>query len=168
MPTVNGSPPYVSEDDVVSAWFFRTIARILAPDRAMNNYRVYDMRRRLSVFTSDAAYIQNAFGLIWSLGSSAGDIATASLGKLSVGLRESLQQQTSQDQVIVAMRQRKDGISPLYGDPTGLFLMANSWDRIKIYQNTDFSPTLIAGSIPGVGDRFDTTNQPDVVNLDFD
>ncbi|KFA47941.1 hypothetical protein S40293_09126 [Stachybotrys chartarum IBT 40293] len=167
MPTVNGSPPYVSEDDVVSAWFFRTIARTVAPTRAMNNYRVYDMRRRLPVFQSNAAYIQNAFGLIWTIGSSAGDIATASLGQLAVALRESLQQQTSQNQVVAAMRQRKDGISPLYGDPTGLFLMVNSWDRMKIYQNTDFSAALMANSIPSVGDRSNTARQPDVADFDF-
>ena len=166
IPTVNGSQPFISEDDVIAAWFFRTIARTVAATRAMNNYRVYDMRRRLPIFKSDAAYIQNAFGLIWSIGSSAGEIATTSLGPLAVTLRQSLQQQTSQNQVVAAMGQRDNAISPLYGDPTGLFLMVNSWIRMNIYQNADFSPAMIDHA-PSTGHSSDTAGKPDVVDFDF-
>lgn len=158
--TVNGRQIFISEDDVIAAWFFRTVAKTVAATRPMNNYRVYDMRRRLHVFKPDAAYIQNAFGLIWSIGSSAGEIAETSLGTLAVMLRESLQQQTTQDQVVAAMGQRQNAISPLCGDPRGLFLMVNSWDRMNIYQNADFSPALVTGFAPSAG-------KPDMVEFDF-
>jgi hypothetical protein len=162
IPILNGSQAFVSEDDVISAWFFRTVARTVTGTRAMNNYRVYDMRRRLSVFKPDGAYIQNAFGLVWSIGSSASEIVTASLGQLAVTLRESLQQQTgSEQQVVAAMGQRDNAISPLYGDPTGLFLMVNSWDKMNIYQRANFSAAVMAGHTDsGAG-------QPALVDFDF-
>ncbi|KAL2073064.1 hypothetical protein VTL71DRAFT_10388 [Oculimacula yallundae] len=167
LPKGDGSPPFISEDDITSAWFYRTIARTVQESRAMNNYRVYDLRNRLDVFKPDAAYIQNVFGLVWTLGLSAGEIATASLGQLAISLRESIKQQTCPEQAIAAMKEREDGVSPLYGDPEGLCSMVNSWDQMKMYQIADFSPAVVEDSAAGASEETGAAGRPDLIDFDF-
>lgn len=136
---------FVSEDDAVVGWLVRSLASLLPSERALNIMRVYDMRARLSFLESQSAYIQNMYQMVWTLETSAGRVVEAPAGMVAAHIRGSLADQASEEQVMAAVREREAlGTTPLYGEPTGMFMTMNSWVKMDLYNVVDFSGAVRA------------------------
>jgi hypothetical protein len=165
-PTRNGSPAFFSEDDVVTAWIARSVARMYPAARPVNMMRLYDLRRRLPVFKPGAAYIQNAYQMAWNLFPSAGELADASLGEIAARLREELVSQTSEAQAVAAMAEREGGNTPLFGNPVGAFFTLNSWVRMNLYERADFTPAIV-GAEKSREVKAMPLGRPEFIDFDF-
>lgn len=140
------SDSFATEDDMIAGWIARTVAGSLPATRPVNLMRVYDLRRPLAkagLLDPEAAYIQNMYQTAWTLSLTAKDLADTPLGKIAVDLRSSLSQQTTIGQIRATIKARLDsGMTPLYGDPKGIILTANSRVKNHDCKKRDFSGSL--------------------------
>ncbi|KAJ0103937.1 hypothetical protein J7T55_010954 [Diaporthe amygdali] len=137
------SDSFATEDDMIAGWIAKTVAGFLPASRPVNLMRVYDLRRALAkagLLEPEAAYVQNMYQMAWTLTPEAKFLADAPLGKIAVGLRSTLSEQTTIGQIRATIKARLDsGMTPLYGDPKGMVFTANSRVKNHNCRKMDFS-----------------------------
>jgi hypothetical protein len=147
--------PFLSDGDIITAWFTRLIARTnpstaaSAPTRQILVMNVFGMRDLLrtsepQLLPKDGAYIHNCATAINSL-FSIGDFLSLPLGHIAARIRADLVRQGTRPQVEANQQlSAANGGMALYG--TGDMAMATltNWTKAKLY-DTDFSAAIVKG-----------------------
>jgi hypothetical protein len=145
--------PFLSDGDILTAWFTRLIARTNpsiaagAPSRLILVMNVFGMRDLLrtsdpQLLPSDGAYIHNCAAAICSHFTVA-DFLSLPLGHVAARLRADLVRQSTRPQVEACQHTNAEyGGMALYG--TGDMAMATmtNWHKAKLY-DTDFSAAAV-------------------------
>jgi hypothetical protein len=141
---------FISESDVLFAWWLRTLLTALKPRRKDNPValmNVFDFRSLVpDLLPKSGVYIGNGtFALNTLL--PAWQILSAPLSSVAQAVRRSLDQQRTREQVeaVAALHKaslEKSGYTAMFGSPSQYLLVLSNWHRVKLYE-IDFSPALI-------------------------
>jgi hypothetical protein len=152
-PTDDKSSPFVSESDVLLAWWVRTIysALDLDPDQMILVNNALNLRTSThgSFDTNEDVYLGNA--LCMSPTFLKGEqISSEGLGRIALRIRHSLTQQRTTEQVeaMTALQMEtmeKTGYLALVGDPRMVLLSCSNWGKARFY-DLDFSSAILQNS----------------------
>lgn len=149
--------PFVSESDVLFAWWTRIVLRALepAPGRTIMIRNVFDCRSILAelghIPSAGAALINNAvFATLTFL--STRQILEEPLSFVASGIRKSLDQQRNMEQLQANVAIQKDtlddaGHPALFGDSGMLMIVCSNWCKSRLFQ-ADFSAAVLSSGIP--------------------
>ncbi|KAK9424285.1 putative Acyltransferase [Seiridium unicorne] len=144
------SEPFLSEGDVITAWWTRIVTSQL--DRkshrtiAINN--AYSLRKVLAadLLPSGTTYSSNAIGFIVAL-LPIHDVLDRPLGHVALDIRAAIQDLGTRSQTEAFMslwRTARGRLPPLFGD-TGIYMLTfSNWNRARLFE-TDFSAAVVAG-----------------------
>jgi hypothetical protein len=142
---------FVSESDVLFAWWVRTLVPALEPlrkDTPIGLMNVFDFRSLVQpdLLTKGSVYVANGTFAIFKL-LPAWQILTTPLSSVALSLRKSLTEQRTRPQLeAVAAAHRtsieKSGMAAMFGEPGMYLLVCSNWHRGKLYQ-VDFSAALL-------------------------
>lgn len=144
--------PFLSEGDVVCAWWTRYIVQAQMPEtsnRTVAIYNAFGLRQLLSrdLLPSRHAYIANAFCMVPTF-MTARDVLTKPLGCVAAAIRESYMDLGTRGQVEAVMslnRAAQDkGGSALFGDPWMHMVVCTNWTKADLF-NVDFTGALAEG-----------------------
>ncbi|KAL1994267.1 hypothetical protein VTN49DRAFT_2936 [Thermomyces lanuginosus] len=152
-----GEVPFISENDVFSAWWAKLLMRVQRPaaDRTINVMNAFDCRGVLTemglIPSPDVGLITNAVNGIWTV-LSARQVLEEPLGSLALQIRRSLEQQRTVEQVRASLAEAKDandrtGYSYIVGDSGMMLVIISSWQKAKFF-TFDFSPAVIKVGTP--------------------
>ncbi|KDN67511.1 hypothetical protein CSUB01_04274 [Colletotrichum sublineola] len=151
-----GEAPFVSEGDVLTAWWTRIVCLARGSNRPVTVLNAVDITGRLKgVFAPGKLYMQNFALGTWTLLSSA-EVLKAPLGYVARCFRYDIQTQTTPPQLMAFMRRvRERGrckTQPLYGTPNSMLIIFTNWSRCKFFECIDFAPAVIptASDLPPV------------------
>lgn len=151
--------PFVSEGDVLFAWWSRVVLRAEAPSptRLVNMRNTCCCRSLLTelglIPTGPNALVTNAvFGTLTFL--SAGDILSKSLSATASAIRTSLVEQRKAEQLQALDAIRRDMLDnarhpALFGHPSMLMIMISNWEKAKLFE-VDFSEAVVRRGLPVV------------------
>ncbi|KAF4634886.1 hypothetical protein G7Y89_g3215 [Cudoniella acicularis] len=143
----DGKPPFVSEGDVLLAWW----ARLLIPNvstsakQTVGIINVLELRSFLvaaRLFPKGSAYIANAHSLVPAF-LPAGELLTSSLGHGVGVMRRALATLTTQEQVEALMALQRATPKDMFvlGDAGMTMVVGTNWTKAKMY-DIDFSQAL--------------------------
>ncbi|KAK2004040.1 hypothetical protein LX36DRAFT_27544 [Colletotrichum falcatum] len=143
-----GETPFVSEGDVLTAWWTRIVCAARGSSRPVTVFNAVDITGRLkNVFAPGKLYVQNSALCTWTLLSSA-EVLKAPLGYVARCFRYDIQTQTTPSQLMAYMRRvRKRGrckTQPIFGDPNSMLIIFTNWSRSKFFECIDFAPAVIS------------------------
>jgi hypothetical protein len=137
--------PFLSEGDVLCAWFTRLATAHLPHNSSqtivLNN--AFDIRKRLST-PSSAPYISNAVSFIPVL-LSLGDIREKSLWYTASQIRKAIQELGSREQVETyqaLVRNSRGKMPPFFGNANMHMITYSNWSKAKLF-DVDFSAAII-------------------------
>jgi hypothetical protein len=165
--------PFVSESDVLLSWSTRVVVTALkpSPSRTIAIMNVFDCRPILAelghVPSAGAALIANAVFPAFTF-LSARQILEEPLSFVASRIRQSLEQQRSQEQIqaFAAIRKitvAKVGRLPVFGDSSLLMTVCTNWEKGRFFQ-VDFSPAVLASGI-APSQRANQLGRPSYVNV---
>ncbi|KIW01597.1 uncharacterized protein PV09_07069 [Verruconis gallopava] len=141
---------FVSESDVLFAWWSRMLLSALKPrrrDAPVGLMNVFDYRAEFPhLLPKQGVYVGNAtFGGFTLL--TCQQILTSTLGFVAQRLRNSLNEQRTRPQIeAVAAAHRealdKTGFTAMFGQPDQYLFALSNWHRAKLFQ-VDFSAALV-------------------------
>ncbi|VUC28969.1 unnamed protein product [Clonostachys rosea] len=137
---------WVSECDVILAWFVHTAALCEPKPRPVTVFGAFDMRTRLPDFITKAGvYIQN---MAWVLTTPINvETVTGSMGEVALAYRQSIQEQTGQPQVVAMLRKLKhlsdagksgNAMAMFRGPPDALLYPAGNLSKLNFIRAADF------------------------------
>jgi hypothetical protein len=144
--------PFVSEGDVLTAFFVRALAGALPSPRPIIALHALNLRFRIPSFAKAAGvYLQNmAIGAFLLLGASE---ASGSLGEVALANRECLAQQATESQALSYLNEvfptpgtPNSALDParlLFGPPTGLLVPFTNWTRANFAKTANFTNAVI-------------------------
>lgn len=149
--------PFISENDVLSAWWAKLLARVVRPagDRTITIMNAFDCRGILTemglIPAPDVGLVTNAVNGFWTV-LSARQVLEEPLGSLALQIRRSLEQQRTVEQVRASLAEAKDandrtGYSYIVGDSGMMLVIISSWQKAKFF-TFDFSPAVIKVGTP--------------------
>jgi hypothetical protein len=152
-PTDDKSAPFVSESDVLLAWWVSTIygALDLGPDQMILVNNALNLRTSThdSFEPNENVYLGNALCMspTFLKGS---QISSEGLGQIALRIRHSLTQQRTTEQVeaMTALQMEtmeKTGYLALVGDPRMVLMSCSNWNKARFY-DVDFSPAILQAS----------------------
>ncbi|KAJ5388992.1 Transferase [Penicillium cataractarum] len=170
-PTDKESAPFVSESDVLLAWWVSTVHSALAlrPDQVILVNNALNLRTSThdAFETSEDMYMGNALCMSPTF-LSGRQISEESLGQIALRIRESLVQQRTTEQVeaMTALQMETmetTGYLALVGDPRMLLLSCSNWNKARLY-DMDFSSAVVRKSPSADIDRLRAPGKPTYVN----
>ncbi|KAJ9136939.1 Transferase family domain-containing protein [Pleurostoma richardsiae] len=140
-------PPFISENDVVTAWATKMACLTIPTSRPVGVLNVFEARSRLPGALSTAACVSNIVFPSWTL-LAPGEIASAPLGKTALTLRRSLASQITEGQIRAQLRAMRESIAtlkrpPLVLEPRAEMVTFSSWEKAKLFEAVDFSPAIV-------------------------
>ncbi|KAK1981334.1 hypothetical protein LZ30DRAFT_592953 [Colletotrichum cereale] len=149
-----GEAPFVSEGDVLTAWWTRIVCLARGSNRPVTVLNAVDITGRLkTVFAPGKLYVQNFALGTWTLLSSA-EVLKAPLGYVARCFRYDIQTQTTPSQLMAFMRRvRQRGrckTQPIYGDPNSMLIIFTNWARCRFFECIDFAPAVQANNNPTI------------------
>ncbi|KAL1978025.1 hypothetical protein VTN31DRAFT_884 [Thermomyces dupontii] len=149
--------PFVSENDVLSAWWTRILTRIVRPaaDRTITIMNAFDCRGILAqmglIPSPDVGLVTNAVNGCWTV-LTARQVLEEPLSSLALQVRRSLEQQRTVEQVRASLAEVKDAIDRtgypnVMGDSGMMMITISSWQKAKFF-TLDFSPAVIKVGTP--------------------
>ncbi|KAM5344086.1 hypothetical protein ACJ41O_012623 [Fusarium nematophilum] len=155
--TVSGSAkPFISEGDVLTAVACRILAQNQGPgsSRELGTIMAVDPRSRAkSVFSQDAAYIQNSPTNIYFF-CRANEALALRLGKLALLVREAIETQATEEQLkataslsVESMRTSKMPI--IFGGMNMATQFMSNWTKGSLADKMDFSPAVVRDAAHG-------------------
>ncbi|CAK1360684.1 hypothetical protein CB0940_06684 [Cercospora beticola] len=154
--TGNSSTPFVSEGDVLTAFFAHQVVSSLKQPRPVTILHALNARFRLPALkASKGVYIQNM--AVAACAYLSADLVQGPLGPAALQNRATLLEQATEHQVLAALRelheqhQKKPGVDPniLSGDPNALLMPFTNWTRANLFEAVDFSPAIVRSSESG-------------------
>lgn len=166
--TTSDEKPFVSEGDVLFAWWAKTTIKALrlSSSRPINLMNVMNFRGVVDdVLPPDQAFIGNATTTSQTH-LTAGEIARQPVGKTALRIRNSLLQQRTQEQAeaYVALHHgemEKTGRAPLFGPPTQMMLAWSNWHKARFF-DVDFSAAVLRSGLP-LGQRANKLGRPSYI-----
>ncbi|KAH6607025.1 hypothetical protein Trco_003338 [Trichoderma cornu-damae] len=149
-----GFPRFISENDIIVAWFAKALASNISPNRQITALQAVDPRSRVkSVFQQDAAYVCNAPAAAFVHYNSQ-EAMDMSIGELALEGRKTLLAQVTEEQMkAVAVLAHKSlmssGNPPLFGERDTAFLVFSNWSKAAFLDKVDFSPAIIQSAKNG-------------------
>ncbi|GKZ84690.1 hypothetical protein AnigIFM56816_010245 [Aspergillus niger] len=161
--------PFVSESDVVMAWWVRTVVTALNPsaDRTvvvMNVFNVYALFEK-SFPAGGAGFIGNAFFYACTLLVAGQVIRDVTLGYVAPKIRHALMEHRTREQVqAMAAMQRASFTKtpPVVGKVNSLFLACTNQHKAR-YFDLDFSPAVVSPGVP-LSERTNALGRPSYIN----
>jgi hypothetical protein len=159
-----GERPFVSEGDVLTAFFVRALARALPSPRPIIALHALNLRFRIPSFAKAAGvFLQNmAIGAFLLLGASG---ATGSLGDVALANRKCLAEQATESQALAYLNEvfpqpgiQKPALDParlLFGPSDGLLVPFTNWTRANFAKTADF-----LGAVVKAGDTSESRKNP--------
>jgi hypothetical protein len=159
-----GERPFVSEGDVLTAFFVRALARVLPSPRPIIALHALNLRFRLpSLANAAGVHLQNmAIGAFLLLGASE---STDSLGKIALENRRCLAEQATEPQALAylneifpatgSQRAALDPAKLVFGPPDGLLVPFTNWTRAEFAKTADF-----AGAVVSAGQTSEARKNP--------
>ncbi|OAL46251.1 hypothetical protein IQ07DRAFT_547509 [Pyrenochaeta sp. DS3sAY3a] len=146
--------PFLSDGDVLCAWFMRLLVTanpmLLAskPSRNVLVFNVFGMRDVLrstspQLIPKGAAYISNCVSAIFSLFTQ-GELLSLPIGHVAARIRKDLTLQSTRAQVEASQRLRREngGEAVLYGESDAVIQVFTNWLKAKLFQ-MDFSAAIV-------------------------
>ncbi|PLB41188.1 uncharacterized protein BDW47DRAFT_65095 [Aspergillus candidus] len=160
--------PFISEPDVVAAWWLKTIVTALdpAPSRpvmVMSPFNAWGIFNES--FKGGKGFIGNAFFNSYTVHPTSQILADDNIAHLASQNRQALEQHRTKDQVeAMTAIQRKSimGIPPLVGGSDLVFLTHTNQHKARYFE-TDFSAAVVATGTP-LGERPHAIGRPSYVN----
>lgn len=170
-PTEEKSTPFVSESDVLLAWWVHTLygALGLRTDQTILVNNALNLRTsNHEVFESTTdVYMGNALCMspTFLQGS---QIANQSLGQIALQIRQSLAQQRTVEQVeaVAALQMEtmeKTGYLALVGDPRMVLLSCSNWRKARLY-DLDFSSAILPRHTESDAGQLCSLGKPSYIN----
>jgi hypothetical protein len=152
------SKPFLSDGDIITAWFMRLIARThpdisASPTRTISLMNVFGMRDLLRttsppLLPKEGAYINNCASAIVSL-FTAGDFLARPLGHIAAQIRKDLATQGTRAQIeAIQALSRANGGMALYGSGDMALCTMTNWGKAKLFE-TDFGAAVVGGKSQG-------------------
>nr|XP_023908598.1 transcriptional regulator sdnM-like [Quercus suber]POF15533.1 hypothetical protein CFP56_48728 [Quercus suber] len=143
------SRPFVSEGDVILAWWARVnaVALQLSLAQPINIMNVMNFRGILDdVLPPDQAFIGNATGVIYTQ-TTVKKLLEEPLGSTAMSIRRSLEQQKTQEQVeaYVSLHKsvmRESGRGPVVGPANQQMITLSNWHRARFFEY-DWSSAVV-------------------------
>jgi hypothetical protein len=158
--------PFLSEDDVLLAWWTKAMIRALSPyrNRTVSLISMFDIRSMLlnDPLSENTAFITNAILTSFTLLPSH-QIMQQPLSFIASRTRSALTQQRTKPQVEALLAAQKSnllktGRPPLYGDSSCLPICCTNCRRCRFFE-LDFSSAVVSSSSP-LGDRQKLSGRP--------
>ncbi|KAK3317261.1 LysR family regulatory protein [Cercophora scortea] len=152
-PEPNTPPPFISEGDVIFAWWTRVALRAEkpSPSRTINLRNTYCCRSLLAemgyIPSATSALVTNAvFATLTFL--TVGQVLTKPLSFTANEIRKSLLQQRNVEQLhaLIAIQRRvleEEHHPALFGDPTMRMMMMSNWVKADLFA-VDFSAAVVS------------------------
>jgi hypothetical protein len=154
------SIPFVSESDVLLAWWVRTLygALGLRTNKTIMVCNVLNLRTSLheTFMSVDSVYMGNALGMSPTF-LEGRQILDESVGQIALRIRMSLSKQRTMEQVeamgaLQLQEIERTGYPVLVGDPQMLILPCSNWHKARLF-DMDFSATVVPDSSQMRSDR---------------
>lgn len=155
--------PFISEGDVLTAFFLRVFARSLPSPRPLMALHALNLRFRIPEFlAAPGVYLQNmAIGAFLLLPAPATTAEPASAGSIALANRTSLAAQATEAQVLAYLRElippaaakknAMDAATLLCGPPDAVLVPFTNWTRAEFAQVIDFGGAVVdSASLDGV------------------
>ena len=167
IPPSTSSPttPFISDGDILTAWYIRLLTSCLpstphaSPTRSIQIINVFNLRTLLTstsppLLPHRTAYIGNCWSMIQSF-IPLHDLLTAPLGHLAARLRADLLAQTTRAQIIARYRvqravEARGGTPPLYGQADMQISPVSNWGKARLF-DVDFGTAVLCGRGAGSG-----------------
>ncbi|OAA59698.1 Chloramphenicol acetyltransferase-like domain protein [Niveomyces insectorum RCEF 264] len=145
---------FLSEGDVLTAWASRFVAAARGGKRPGLIFNPLDIRSRLRIPWQAAGggggvYVQNLAGAMYT-SVDADMLVKRPLGELAYAVRQSIQQQATDEQIRAQLRLfRALGhakAEPLYGDANAQLIAFSNWTKFDLFGAVDFSAAVVAAT----------------------
>ncbi|ORY68233.1 uncharacterized protein BCR38DRAFT_336233 [Pseudomassariella vexata] len=152
-----GTMPFISENDVITAWLARTASAHLSttayPNILIQN--VYDIRSRLSTLSQQSklvqitstsgrpgVFVQNLVAPTVTLLPTT-QVLYRPLGRLALDFRSSIAEQVTEEQTEKLFSMLRGsyatrGRAPIFGSPDAFWLLFTSWVKCNVCEEVDF------------------------------
>lgn len=148
--------PFISENDILSAWWARTLLRIAQPSgsRSLSITNAVDCRGHLAemgLIQSSEGLVTNAVTSCWTV-LPVRQVLEEPLSSVALQIRKDLEQQRTVEQFRAHMAELKDsydksGFPVIVGNPRMKLLAISNWQRARFF-TLDFSPAVIKAETP--------------------
>ena len=185
-PDSSQAPPFVSDNDIISAWGAQMILTSLNPPPRRHRpaiiCNVFDLRSRLhhNTFVPGAAYLQNLIlpsttHLLPEPNPDPDPNATAtaltsstSISRTALQIRHALRTQSTDPQIRNLLRiLRSTGTTPLFGSSDSVVIAITNWSKARFLEVADFAPAVVV--VPHGGEESEpeseTTTTPTLPGL---
>ena len=145
-----GDTPFVSEGDVISAWWTRHILSYMPhnPSQTIALTLAFELRSLLAkdMLPASRAYIANAITTVFTF-LSARDVLTKPLGYVAAAYRKAIVDLGTREQIEARMAldrtsKEQTGHASLFGDPWMHMVICSNWTKGK-YFDIDFSAAVV-------------------------
>ena len=161
--------PFVSEGDVVVAWWVRTMIKALkpAPDRTIMVMNVFNVWGLFSEWFPDggAGFIGNAFFYSYTLLVAGQVLRDTNLDQTALKNREALVKHRTREQVHAMTAIQRTSLTrtaPVVGDPKLVFMACTNQQKARFFE-TDFSAAVVSPGVP-LSERSQALGRPSYVN----
>jgi hypothetical protein len=141
--------PFVSENDILTAWVTRVVASSEPKPRPINIAAVSNAQFRLpQLFNSGGVYVQNTLLLVWAFISP--QLASGPAGPIALSHRRHLVEQCTEEQTLSSLRVMRQEIESqgnptiAYGEPDASLICFNNLNKCEIIKSTNFGPAVLS------------------------
>lgn len=149
--TGNSERPWVSEGDVLCAWWTRVAISSLPmhPETTVLLNNAFSLRKRLEndLLPASQPYLSNAVGFINVL-MSVGEILQNPVSHLAAHIRRCINEHGTRSQVeafTAMIRETKSRLPPFFGNSGMHMITYSNWTKAKLY-DVDFSSAVVTSS----------------------
>lgn len=145
----NKSTTFVSDGDLITAWFSRMVIASRSRKRPAVICNVFDLRNRLSsTFIPGATYLQNLI-LPTSVILPATKVSTAPFGEIALQLRQAIVEQATDTQARSLMRlfrasHASTGLMPIFGNSDTMVIACTNWSKARFFEGINFGPAVVS------------------------
>ena len=166
------SKPFVSDGDVICAWWTRILISALqpSPNRTIVIMNAFGIRNILSkdLLPAGCAFVSNASIHVMAFISVA-DLLTKPLSYVASKVREAITQQGTRAQIEtftynIRESVSKSGGAPLYGNSSMVIVIFSNWSAAKFFE-IDFSSAVVKSGLP-LEKRSNALGRPSYVHAD--
>lgn len=168
----SSNKPFLSDGDVICAWWSRTVIDALRPasNRTVGITNAFGMRNTLSkdLLPAGCAYVSNASMGVYTFIPVA-DILAKPLSYVASKLREGISLQGTREQVeafisILRKSLGKRGRGPVFGDSSTILIVFSNWSAAKFF-DLDLSAAVIRQGLAHEK-RSNAIGKPSYINAD--
>ncbi|KAE9994086.1 hypothetical protein EG327_001484 [Venturia inaequalis] len=141
----NKEPPFLSDGDILSAWFGQTVAQSLTASRPITLLQTTNLRFRFPVLKG-GSYMQNMTMPVWSTLPE-----PLSLGNIALKHRNDLIEQTAEPQALAVLDAFAKGTPSVCAPTNSLIAIITNWRKADFFNVARFEAavTAVGDTSPG-------------------